>query len=89
MSQPQINTREDEDNVYMEIDLDSFDKNSLSTRVENGSVVIEGNQKTEDQGGSISSHFYQTFPAPAGTDASKVDMSHENNRLILKFPKIK
>ncbi|MEY4615820.1 MAG: hypothetical protein RJB66_780 [Pseudomonadota bacterium] len=89
LGQPQVDTREDENNVYMDIDLESFDKNSLSARVENGQVVIEGNQKTEQGGSSMSSHFYQAFPAPMGTDASKVDMSHENNKLILKFPKIK
>lgn len=87
--QPTINTREDDKFVYMEIELDSFDKNSLSARVENDTVVIEGNQKSEDQGNSMSSHFYQSVPAPAGTDPSKVDMAHENNKLVLKFPKLK
>ncbi len=86
--QPKVNTREDDNFVYMEIDVDSFDKNSLSARVEDDTVIIEGNQKSEDQGSSMSSHFYQSFPAPAGTDPSKVDMSHENNKLVLKFPKI-
>lgn len=87
--QPKISTREDDDNVYMDIDLESFDKNSLSARVEGETVVIEGNQKSEEGGSSMSSHFYQSFPVPGGTDAAKVDMSHENNKLILKFPKIK
>jgi HSP20 family molecular chaperone IbpA len=88
-TQPSVNTREDENFVYMEIDLESFDKNSMSARVEDGAVVIEGTQKSEGQGSSVSSHFYQSFPAPMGTDASKVDMVHENNKLVLKFPKLK
>lgn len=87
--QPKVNTREDENNVYLEIDLESFDKNSLSARVEANSVIVEGNHKSEDQGSSMSSHFYQSFPVPGDTDASKVDMTHENNKLVLKFPKIK
>lgn len=87
--QPQIKTREDEQFVYMELDLDSFDKKSLSAKVENGNVIIEGNQKSDENGSSMSSHFYQSFPAPAGTDTAKVDMNYENNKLILKFPKIK
>ena len=88
-SQPEVNLREDESNVYMEIDLESFDKNSLSARVENGNVIVEGNQKSEEGGSSMSSHFYQSFPAPEGTDPTKVDMTHENHKLVLKFPKIK
>lgn len=86
--QPSVNTREDDKFVYMEIAIDSFDKNSLSARVEDDTVIVEGNQKSEDQGSSMSSHFYQSFPAPAGTDPTKVDMTHENNKLVLKFPKI-
>lgn len=89
IEQPKITTREDDENVYMDLDLESFDKNSLSARVENGTVIIEGNQKTVGNGSSMSSHFFQSFQAPAGTDPSKVDMSHENNKLVLKFPKIK
>ncbi len=87
--QPQLKTHEDETFVYMELDLDSFDKKSLSAKVENGNVIIEGNQKSDENGSSMSSHFYQSFLVPAGTDSAKVDMVYENNKLILKFPKIK
>ncbi len=87
--QPAIHTREDENFVYMEVDLESFDKNSLSARVEDETVIIEGNQKSEEGGSSMSSHFYQSFPVPMDTDSSKVDMVHENNKLVLKFPKLK
>ena len=86
--QPQIETREDEKFVYLEVELSSFDKNSLNAKVEGDTVVIEGNQKEEGQSGVSSSHFYQSFPAPAGTDVSKVDMLYENNKLVLKFPKL-
>lgn len=89
VSQPKISTREDDGFVYMEIDLESFDKNSLSAKVENDTVIIEGNNKSEGSGSSMSSHFYQSFPVPGDTDPTKVDMSHENNKLVLKFPKLK
>lgn len=89
VSQPKISTREDDNFVYMEIDLESFDKNSLSAKVENDTVIIEGNNKSEGGGNSMSSHFYQSFSVPGGTDATKVDMLHENNKLVLKFPKLK
>jgi len=88
-AQPKISTRDDENFVYMEIDLESFDKNSLSAKVENDTVIIEGEQKLEEGGSSMSSHFYQSFPVPSDTDPSKVDMNHENNKLVLKFPKLK
>lgn len=88
-SQPKISTREDDNFVYMEIDLESFDKNSLSAKVENDTVIIEGNNKSEEKGSSMSSHFYQSFPVPGDTDPTKVDMTHENNKLVLKFPKLK
>lgn len=87
--QPQLKTHEDDNFVYMEMSLDAFDKKSLSAKVENGMVIIEGNQKEDENGTSMSSHFYQSFPAPFGTDISKVDMSYEDNKLILKFPKLK
>lgn len=89
MGQPKITTREDSQFVYMEIDLNKLDKNSLSAKVENNMVIIEGNQKSEEGGSSTSSHFYQSFPIPGDTDATKVDMNYENNKLVLKFPKTK
>jgi HSP20 family molecular chaperone IbpA len=88
-AQPKISTREDDKFVYMEIDLDSLDKNSISAKVENNTVIIEGDHKSEEGGSSMSSHFYQSFPVPGDTDSSKVDMTHENNKLVLKFPKNK
>ncbi len=87
-AQLNISTREDENFIYMDIDLTSFDKDSLSAKVENDTLVIEGIQKSEDSNSSTSSHFYQSFPVPEGTDASKVDMFYEDHKLILKFPKL-
>lgn len=89
LDQPKMNTREDEHFVYMEIDLKSFDQKSLNAKVEGQTVVIEGDQKREEEGSSFTSHFFQSLPAPMGTDPSKVEMSHENNKLVLKFPKVK
>lgn len=89
LGQPNMSQREDDHFVYIEIDATAFEQNSLSARVEGESVVVEGHQKSQEGGASVSSQFYQSLPVPMGTEPSKVDMLHENNKLILKFPKIK
>jgi HSP20 family molecular chaperone IbpA len=82
-------THEDADFVYFEYEMEKISKDSLNVRVENNMVIIEGNETKEAFGATVSSSFHRAFPAPDNVDVDKVQMDYLNNKLIVKFPKLK
>ncbi|MGZ3722900.1 MAG: Hsp20/alpha crystallin family protein [Bdellovibrionales bacterium] len=66
---------------------------SIETKVENGYLMINGKQdKKKSVGGGESifeSTFHRTFPAPSNVDSSKMQTQTENDKIVLKFPKLK
>lgn len=87
-SGPEFHTREDDKNIYYEFSMENLSKDSMSVRVENNMIVLEGTENKKSFGANISSSFYKSFPAPENVDISKVQMDYENNKLIVKFPKL-
>lgn len=83
--------REDQQFVYYDIDLDSFDNKKLDVKVENGQIQIMAQTEKHSSTGHSKSYslssFHQSFPVPDNVDADKVQMLRESNKLVVKFPK--
>jgi HSP20 family molecular chaperone IbpA len=81
-------TRDDEHFVYYEYEMENVSKDSLSVRVENHMVIIEGSETKQAFGATVSTSFHRAFPAPENVDVDKVQMDYIEKKLIIKFPKI-
>jgi len=86
-----VKQREDDQNVYLEIDSKDIDQDSLNINIKNGIIQISGQiekiTKTKYGSSSFSSSFNESKQVPAGTDEAKVEITNSNNKIILKFPK--
>ncbi len=87
-----VEQREDDKFVYLDIFVKGVDQNKLKVNIENGQITISGEveQKPEDSedGAAMVSTFHRSFPAPAGTDAEKVQVESTKDKITLKFPKV-
>lgn len=92
-----IKSREDNNFVYYDIEVEGLDKNTVDIKVENGAVKISGkttveNEKVDKNGTQQEAsltQFSRSIPVPDNVDASKVDITSKDNIIILKFPKTK
>ncbi len=86
-----VQQREDQNYVYYELALNGIESKNLNIQVENGQVSVAAKiDKDSDDGGqhiTYHSSFNRSFPAPPNADAQKVEILHEANKMILKFPK--
>ena len=92
-----ISKREDNDFIYYDIQIDDVNATSINTKIENGSITIAGSleKKSSSSEGDnaaqsvFKSSFKRTFPLPENVDPSKMQMTTEKNKIVLKFPKLK
>lgn len=88
-----IKSHEDADFVYYELVVPDLKSTNLETNVEDGYLSIFGTvQKSNDEDevqGFLKSKFYRKFPLPRDVDYTKMQISNENNKVVLKFPKLK
>lgn len=98
-SASKISEREDENFVYFDIQAKNLNPSSINTNIENGYLSITGTieKKSGDDeqsaGAGMQSYFKstfnQTFPLSIKVDPEKMEMTHENGKIVLKFPKRK
>lgn len=91
-----MSSRETEDSLIYEIELESGVKgDSVNVSVENGMVTVSGQKTTTNKdesnmGQSIfssSSSFSQSFSVPQYVDSENVKITNEDKKIILTFPK--
>ena len=84
--------REDDKFVYYDISIKGLNQNKLNVKVENGQIdisgTIEGKSQDENRESHFSSSFHRSFPTPPNVDSANVKMEQENDKLVIKFPKI-
>ncbi len=89
VGEQEIVEKEDEESFFYEIS--GIDQTKLSTRVEDGYIMIKGEtKKSQGAGGmsaTIQSTFQRTFPLPPNVDETKMEMSNDKDKVILRFPK--
>jgi HSP20 family molecular chaperone IbpA len=90
---PEINQREDDHYVYYDVSLQGVDPKDVNLKIENGEVSLSGKtKKTVKNGDSESafeSTFHREFPVPDQVDEQKVQIDQAQDKLIVKFPKVK
>lgn len=92
----QILEREDKDYKYIEILTDVIDKDSVDVNISDGVITVSGEVRRSDNtqdvnSRSMSSFLSRTsrsFSAPYGVREDDVKISTDDNKIILKFPKV-
>ncbi len=92
----EIKTREDDKYKYVEIDSHDNNKDYLKVDIDNGLIRIYGeikDEKKEDNDNhkmysSFASSVSRTLSIPPGVNEKKAEILKEQNKIIVKFPKI-
>lgn len=89
----EITQREDDANIYYDITIDGLTESKVSTRIQNGHVIISGETKKEEESGGARtfsrSSFQRSLPLPVGVHAELMEMKAAPGQLTLRFPKKK
>lgn len=87
----ELNFREDDKNIYFDLDVEDSGSTTVDTKVENGYLQVTGTtQKTIQEGNSESSFkstFQRSVPLPENVDATKMQMIPGPGKVTFKFPK--
>lgn len=87
----EIETREDDQYLYYEIDLKGKTPKEMRVSVENGQMTISGQMESNSQEKSsslvMSMSFHRSFPIPPDVDADKYSMEQVGEKLVIKLPK--
>jgi HSP20 family molecular chaperone IbpA len=88
-----IEQREDDKFVYIDVKVDNVESTAINTRIDNGQVSVTGSveRKGADpfEESVFQSTFHKSFPVPENVDANKMEIDTDQNRYVLKFPKVK
>jgi len=94
---PVTDVREDEDGLYVTVELPGMGTDDVSVSVENGILSIAGEKKQVTEEGDIDSNYHlverrygsfeRTFRLPRSVDADKVKAKFENGLLNIDIPK--
>jgi HSP20 family protein len=92
---PRVNTREDKDNYYIEIDMPGLNQKDINLEVKNNMLVISGERKfkneiKEDNYYRLESSFGQfsrSFSLPENIDSDNITAEFKNGVLDIHIPK--
>lgn len=82
-----IAKREEENAVVYEVRVPDVVSTSVQVSASDGKVTITGQTMKPLLDGEATSSFKRVFPVPENVDESRVEIQHEKNKVILKFPK--
>ncbi len=94
---PSVNTREDENAYYIEVDLPGVKKEDIKVDIKDNTLTISGERKLkeevkEDDYYKIETaigKFTRTFTLPEDADIENIDAKSENGVLEIVIPKKK
>lgn len=75
--------REDEENLYVEIDCPGFTKDEISVSMEKSILTIEAEQLSEAAGRRSRGRIFRSFRAPDGVEPNSVKASLTNGVLTV------
>lgn len=90
-----IETREDQNFIYFDVKVGDPSATEIRTKVENGYLTITGESKSnkgDDDSwikSSFTSRFTRSFPLPENVDPDRMEMVQEQDKIVIKFPKVK
>jgi HSP20 family molecular chaperone IbpA len=86
----EIKKREDDQFVYYDVSIRGMDQQNLNVEVKDGQVELNGKVEQKDEDGTqISRSFHRSFPVPREVDSKKVEIENSQDKVTLKFPKLK
>jgi|GEM_PF-2699537 len=92
ISSPNIQTTEDETKYTVKMTMANLDQNSLDIQLENKTLKIKAEQKTETQTGNSKSASYSAFAKsvylPQAGDSTGLDVQAEGEQVIITVPKV-
>ncbi len=94
---PAVNTRDEDDAYYVEVDLPGVDKKDIEITTEDNILTISGERKLkkemkEDDYYRVESSygkFSRSFALPEKVDVNKIEAKNENGVLEIVIPKVK
>lgn len=91
MKSTQITRREDQQNVYYDLDLGGQKAKEFNVTVKDGQINIFGKieRAANDEASQsyFQSSFQRSFPAPLDVDAEKFKVTEENQKIVIILPK--
>jgi len=92
---PSVNTREDDKNYYIEIDLPGVSKDDIHVELNENKLTVSGERKTREEVKkedyymveSTFGKFQRTFTLPENVDAEKIEAKENNGVLEVVIPK--
>ncbi len=94
---PAVNTREEDDAYFIEVDLPGVKKEDIEITTEDNILTISGERKLKKEAKendyykveSAYGKFSRSFTLPEKVDTSKIEAKNENGVLEIIIPKIK
>ena len=92
---PAINVAEETDKFRLELSAPGFEKSDLKIAIENGTLTISGEHKTEKETGEKNytrkefnyGSFQRSFTLPEDVNEEKIDAKYENGILKIVLPR--
>ncbi len=88
-----IKQREDDQYIYYDIAIPGLTPTEVKVEVDDRNVSISGKferkSNTKDSNSYMSSNFQRIFPLPSGVSSRDYKMEQEENKIIIKFTKVK
>lgn len=93
---PAVNTREDEKNYYIEIDLPGVAKEDINVELNENKLTVLGERKTREEVKkedyylveSTFGKFQRTFTLPENVDIEHIEAKESNGVLEIVIPKV-
>lgn len=92
---PSLNVSEDDQKIFIRVDLPGVEPKDVNISLENNTLVIEGEKKEEKKSEkeefklleSAYGHFKRVIALPEIIDSSKVEATYKNGILTVVLPK--
>ena len=96
-NQTSVSQREDEDFLYYQLNFSGFNKDEIITTVKDNHLSFSGKKEQKEQEdknsakseSNLTSNFYYSFFVPKYVDTENPEIKKEEEKIIVKFPKIK
>ncbi len=93
---PAVNTREDEKNYFIEIDLPGVAKEDINVELNENKLTVSGERKTREEVKkedyylveSTFGKFQRTFTLPENVDVEHIEAKENNGVLEIVIPKV-
>ena len=94
---PAVDVREDENNIFLDVELPGMDPDDVNISVDNGVLTISGEKSTETKENKEGQRFhaversygafFRSFQLPQGIDEGQINANFNNGVLTIDIPK--